>query len=151
MIAPQIILLHREESQEALNRERLARYAISPMIDDECNIVELQKHTEIEKRSMIAHGEHGCLCYEETTSDRDIVPAFSKDYFVIDSRSETACNDDQVAYVCQDVHLRSMNIFLRIYFSLSFLLFIRWNGTKEIIQVVDSNNSRESMCCPFMN
>ena len=48
VIAPQIVLLHSEESQEALNRERLARYAISPVIDDECNIVELQKHTEIE-------------------------------------------------------------------------------------------------------
>ena len=100
---------------------------------------------------MITHGEHGCLSYEETTSNRDIIPALSKDYFVIDSRSETACNDDQVAYVCQDVHLRSMNIFLRIYFSLSFLLFICWHGAKEIIQVVDSNNSRESMRGPFMN
>ena len=82
------------------------------MIDDECDIIELQKHTEVEKRPMIAHCEHGSLCYEETTSDRNVVPAFSKDYFVIDCRSETARNDDEVAQICQDVHPRSMNIFL---------------------------------------
>lgn len=103
------------------------------MIDDECNIIELQKHTEVEERSMIAHSEHSSFCYEEATSDRDVVPAFSKDYFVIDCRSDTAHNDDEVANVCQDVHLRSVNIFLRINFLLRFLLFIRWHGAKEII------------------
>ena len=47
MIASQKVLLHHKESQETLNWERLSWDAVSPMVDNQRNVVPLKQHAEI--------------------------------------------------------------------------------------------------------
>ena len=57
----QEVHMHCEIGEEDLDWERDSRLAVSPLVNDQGEVVDLQDHAEVHQRAQPARDEHGCL------------------------------------------------------------------------------------------
>lgn len=96
MARAQEVHVHGEVGEEDLDWEGDSRLAVSPLVDDQGEVVDLQDHAEVHQWAQSARDEHGCLREEQPAANGDVVPCSVLDEFDHDSACDNAAKNSEV-------------------------------------------------------
>lgn len=65
----QIVNLHRKEGEKDLQCQSCAWLAISSPVNDQCEVIDLKQHAEVNEWAKFATNEHGSFNKQQATSD----------------------------------------------------------------------------------